>query len=39
MKYIITEEINKIGLSKDDDKGIQSIDSTETYGYWTSKDI
>ena len=33
MKYIITKEINKIGLSTDDDKGMQSIDSIETYEY------
>ena len=36
---VFTEEINKIVLSSDDDKRIQSIDSIETYAYWTSKDL
>ena len=27
------EEINKIGLSSNDDRRIQSIDSIETYAY------
>ena len=39
MKCIITEKINKIGLSTNDDKGIQSIDTIETYAYGTSKDL
>ena len=34
-----TEEINKIALSSSDDKRMQSIDSIETYGYGTSKDL
>ena len=34
----ITEEVNKIALSADDDK-IQSIDSLETNAYGTSKDM
>ena len=34
-----TEEINKTGLSSNDNKWIQSIDSTETYAYGTSKDL
>ena len=35
---VFTEEINKIALSLNDDKRMQSIDSVETYGYGTSKD-
>ena len=34
-----TEDINKIALSSNDDKRIQSIDSIETYAYGTSKDL
>ena len=34
-----SEEINKIALSSSDDKRMQSIDSIETYGYGTSKDL
>ena len=34
-----TEEINKIALSSNDDKRIQSIDLIETYTYRTSKDL
>ena len=34
-----TEEINKIPLSSNDDKRMQSIDSIETYAYRTSKDL
>ena len=36
---IFTKEINKIALSSNDDKRIQSIDSIETYAYGTSKDL
>ena len=36
---IFTEEINKIALSSNDDKRMQSIDSIETYAYGTSKDL
>ena len=39
MNNLFTEEINKIALSSNDDKKMQSIDSTETYAYGTSKDI
>ena len=35
---IFTEEINKIALSSNDDKRMQSIDSIETYAYGTRKD-
>ena len=35
---VFTEKVNKIELSTDNDKRIQSIDSTETYTYGTSKD-
>ena len=35
---VLTEEINKIALSSNDDKRIQSIISIKTYGYKTSKD-
>ena len=34
---IFTEEINKIALSSNDHKRMQSIDSIETYAYRTSK--
>ena len=36
---VLTEEINKIALSSNDDKRMQSIHSIETYAYGTSKDI
>ena len=36
---IFTEEINKIALSSNDDKRMQSIDSIEPYAYGTSKDL
>ena len=36
---IFTEEVNKISLSLNDDKRIQSIDSVETYAYGTNKDL
>ena len=36
---VFTEEINKIALSSNDDKRIQSIDSIETYACGTSKDV
>ena len=39
MHNVFTEEVNKITLSANDDKRIQSIDSTETYAYRTSKDL
>ena len=35
---VFTEEINKMTLSSNDDKKIQSINSIETYAYGTSKD-
>ena len=39
-KHIIfTEEINKIALSSNNDKIMQSIDSIETYAHGTSKDL
>ena len=34
---VFTEEINKMTLSSNDDKKIQSINSIETYTYGTSK--
>ena len=34
-----TEEMNKIALSSNDDKRMQSIDSIETYAYGTGKDL
>ena len=34
---VLTEEINKITLSSNDDKRMQSIDSIESYTYWMSK--
>ena len=36
---VFTEEINKIYLSSNDDKRIQSVDSIETYVYGTCKDL
>ena len=35
----MTEEINNIGLSLNDDEGMQLIDPIETYAYGTSKDL
>ena len=34
-----TEEIDKIALSSNDDKRMQSIDSIETYAHGMSKDL
>ena len=39
MHNVITEEIDKITLSSNDDKRIQSAESIETYVYGTSKDV
>ena len=36
---VFTEEINKIALSSNDDKRMQSIDSIETNAYGMSKDL
>ena len=36
---VFTEEINKIALSSNDDKRIQSIDSIETYAHGMNKDL
>ena len=36
---VFTEEINKIALSSNDNKRIQSIDSIEIYTYVTIKDL
>ena len=36
---VFTEDINKMALSSNDDKRMQSIDSIETYAYVTSKDL
>ena len=35
---IFTKEINKIALSSNDDKRMQSIDPIEAYAYGTSKE-
>ena len=35
----MTEECNKIALSSNDDRIIQSVDSIETHLYGTSKDV
>ena len=35
----LTEEINKIALSSNNDKRIQSIDLIESYVYGASKDL
>ena len=37
--YVFREKINKISLSVDDDKRIQSINSMKTYAYKTNKEI
>ena len=39
MHNLFTEKVNKIALSANDYKRIQSIDSKETYTYGTSKDL
>ena len=39
MHKAFTEEINKIALSSNDDKRMQSIDSTETYAHEMSEDL
>ena len=36
---VFTAETNKITLSSNDDKRIQSTDLLETYGYGTSEDL
>ena len=36
---VVTEEFNKIELSANDNKGIQSVSPKETYAYGTSKDV
>ena len=36
---VFTEEINKIALSSNDYKRMQSFDSIETYAYGTSKEV
>ena len=39
-KYnVFTEEVNKIALSANDDKRIQSIDSIKRYVYGTNKEL
>ena len=37
MHNVFTEEINKIALSSNDDKRMESFDLIETYTYGTSK--
>ena len=39
MHNVFSEEINKIALSSNDDKRMQSIDLTETWAYGTIKDL
>ena len=36
---VFTEKTNKIDLSSNDDKRMQSIDSIETYAYGKSEDL
>ena len=38
-RNVFTEEINRIALSSNHGKRMQSIDSIETYAYGTSKDL
>ena len=35
----LLKKTNKIALSSNDDKRMQSVDSIETYAYGTSKDL
>ena len=37
--YVFTDEINKIALSYNDEKRMQSIHAIETYAYGTNKDL
>ena len=37
--HVFTEKINKIILNSNNNKRIQSIDSVQTYGYGTGKDL
>ena len=39
IKNVFTEEANKIYLSSNNDKRMQTIDSIETYAYGMSKDL
>ena len=34
--HVYTEEVNKIPLSNNDDKRIQTFNGIETYPYWTN---
>ena len=36
---VFTEEVNRIALTSNNGKTMQSIDSIETYTYWTTKNI
>ena len=36
---VFTEKVNKIAMSANNAKRIQSINSIKTYGYGTSKDL
>ena len=38
-RNVFTEKINKIALSSDDDKRMQSIDLLKSYAYGTIKDL
>ena len=38
-KNVFPEQVNKIALSANDDKRIQSCDSVERYTYGTNKEI
>ena len=38
-RHVFTEETNKISLSSNDDKRMQSIDSIETYTYGVNKNL
>ena len=39
MHNVFTEKINKIALSSNNDKRVQSNDSIETYAYGMSKEL
>ena len=38
-RHVFTEEINKVTISSNDDKGMHSIDLIETSAYGRSKDL
>ena len=39
MHNVFTDDVNEIALSANNNKKIQSIDSTETYAYRANRDL